>query len=98
MGSIGEMLARRAVMSGAALRPRRLPLGSHTIPAHGQAGCESPTAVGADSENARGIWLLRGIEPGPFSDPDRVEPKVGHDVESVSSGLSVSAGLDGSKG
>ncbi|MGO4591680.1 DUF222 domain-containing protein [Paenarthrobacter sp. 2TAF44] len=98
MASIGEIVARRAAMSGATLRPRRVPRASHTVPANELAAHESPTAVVTDSDNPRGIWLLRGIEPGPFSDPDGVEPKVGPDVESLSSGLSVSPGLDGSKG
>ncbi len=93
MGSIGEMLARRAAMSGVALRPRRLPRVSHAVPANGQANWESPTAVVTDSENARAMALLRGIEPRPFSDPDDVEPEVGPDVGPVSQGLSVSPGL-----
>ncbi|MGO4245625.1 DUF222 domain-containing protein [Paenarthrobacter sp. RAF54_2] len=90
MGSIGEMLARRAAMSGATLRPRRVPRASHTLPANGQAGCESPTAAVTVLENLRAIALLRGIEPLPFPERDDVEP--------VSSGLSVSPGLIGSKG
>ncbi|MGO4590368.1 DUF222 domain-containing protein [Paenarthrobacter sp. 2TAF44] len=97
MGSIGEMLARRAAMSGVALRPRRLPRVSHAVPANGQANWESPTAVVTDSENARAMALLRGIEPRPFSDPDDVEPEVGPDVGPVSQGLSVSPGPDGSQ-
>ncbi|MET4620824.1 hypothetical protein ABIE18_002280 [Arthrobacter sp. 2762] len=66
--------------------------------AHGQAGRESPTAAVTDSENARAMALLRGIEPRPFSDPADVEPKVGPDVVPVSPGLRLSPVLDGSKG
>ncbi|MGO4587346.1 DUF222 domain-containing protein [Paenarthrobacter sp. 2TAF44] len=76
MGSIGEMLARRAVMSGAALRPGGVSRASHDLPANADARCESPTAVVTDSDNPRGIWLLRGIEPGPFSEPDEVDCEV----------------------
>ncbi|MGO4248869.1 DUF222 domain-containing protein, partial [Paenarthrobacter sp. RAF54_2] len=103
MGSIGEMLARRAVMSGAALRPRGVSRASHTMSAHGQAGRESPTAVVTNSDNPRGIWLLRGIEPGPFSDPDEVDPEVrpvsllldGSPGRSVSQGITGALGLEG---
>ncbi|MET4620284.1 hypothetical protein ABIE18_001724, partial [Arthrobacter sp. 2762] len=98
MGSIGDILARRAAMSGATLRPRRLPRAGHSVPANAQAGWESPTAAVTDSENARAMALLRGIEPRPFSAPGDVEPKVGADVVPVSPGLRVSPGLDGSKG
>src|SRR4029453_16099416 len=82
MGSIGDILARRAAMSGATLRPRRLPLGSHTMSAHGQAGRESPTAVVTDSQNARAMALLRGIEPQAIA-----ALKVASEVIPVSSGL-----------
>ncbi|MGO4247695.1 DUF222 domain-containing protein, partial [Paenarthrobacter sp. RAF54_2] len=76
MASIGEILARRAAMPGAALRPRRVPRASHTVPASELAAHESPTAVVTDSDNPRGIWLLRGIEPGPVSEPDEVDREV----------------------
>ncbi|MET4619891.1 hypothetical protein ABIE18_001327, partial [Arthrobacter sp. 2762] len=76
MGSIGDILARRAALSGAGARPRRLPLGSHTMSAHGQGGWESPTAAVTDSENPRGIWLLRGLKPLPVSEPGEVDCEV----------------------
>ncbi|XAS73357.1 DUF222 domain-containing protein [Micrococcaceae bacterium Sec5.1] len=87
MGSIGEMLARRAAMSGVALRPRRVLQGSHTMSAHGQAARESPTAAVTGSENAGAMALLRGIEPRPFPDLDEVDREVSPDVEPATQGL-----------
>src|SRR4029453_8221719 len=76
MGSIGDILARRAALSGAGARPRHLPLGSHTMSAHGQAGRESPTAAVTDSEDAWAMALLRGLQPLAFSQPGEVECEV----------------------
>ncbi|WP_416416054.1 HNH endonuclease signature motif containing protein [Paenarthrobacter aromaticivorans] len=97
MGSIGEILARRAAVTGASLRPRRVPLGSHSGAAHGQDGCESPTAAVTDSEKLRAMALLRGIKPLPVPEPDETDrdafPGLG-----VSHGLEDARGLDGSLG
>ena len=79
MGSIGEIMARRAAMPGVAVRPRGLPRGNHTGPASGHAGCESPTAsaaAGGDSEKLRAMALLRGIEPKSFATLSEMDREV----------------------
>ncbi|MDR6685699.1 hypothetical protein J2Y41_001254 [Arthrobacter sp. 1088] len=96
MGSIGEIMARRAAMPGVAVRPRGLPRGNHTGPASGHAGCESPTAAaGGDSEKLRAMALLRGIEPKSFATTSEVDPEIRVDPEvtPVSPGLGGSLGL-----
>ncbi|MBU8868061.1 HNH endonuclease signature motif containing protein, partial [Paenarthrobacter aromaticivorans] len=97
MGSIGEILSRRAAVTGASLRPRRVSLGSHAGPTHGQDGCESPTAAVTDSESLRAMALLRGVKPLPVPEPGEADRDAfpGH---GVSHGLEDARGLDGSLG
>ncbi|MBU8867719.1 HNH endonuclease, partial [Paenarthrobacter sp. MMS21-TAE1-1] len=103
MGSIGEILARRAAVTGATLRPRRVPLGSHSGPAHGQDGFESPTAVVTDSASLRAMALLRGINPLSVSGPDEADrddfPGLGvtHGLEDAR-GIEGALGLEGARG
>ncbi|BCW04905.1 HNH endonuclease signature motif containing protein [Arthrobacter sp. NtRootA1] len=97
MGSIGEILARRAAVTGATLRPRRVPLGSHSGAAHGQDGFESPTAAVTGSDSPRAMALLRGIKPLPVPEPDETDrdafPGLG-----VSHGLEDARGIEGARG